>query len=493
MSKSLSGLTASSLHPAFSPQESNPIETPSAQTSSTITKLAGSSKTDHVSQAKPGQGAGSTMSLLLRQNPIRPAKSSGMAQANASGLDKMQFARHHFKSGKTFTAQPDKATVIGEGPAGLQCVLSLLDKAKENPEESAKQIIWYKARDERVRRHIVTVNDKTMSIRSIENSLQDRIDQHEMHHLLIEKHEKFDYEKSPAAEAKHVFLADGYNSNSRTNIFFGGEFQKPKTSLVERCIVCYTGLQPIDAEQADTGTKTPMSLSALKKSGIKKPEEFIDLMKISFAGLIDLNKQQRAQDSSLQKFDPYLNGFKDIRGFKTQVGDGLNAFFKQHGSPQALKTALAAFELSAQGVDKYSRPEALQALCKDFEKNLDKFADAVKTEKGEIIFVPVYRKHSYFGMKGLSAKDDDTGQTFHLVGDAAMGFAPGGPNISEAMKYSEKIVQMIMDAEFKEGQIKPLDKRNSSLTQKQWTLLSYKEWNEKKSLLSVLPTVSSIG
>lgn len=423
----------------------------------------------------------------------KEAYKSFKLKENRLSLGKIQFIRHHFKSGKRFISNPDVATVVGEGPAGLQAVLSLLDKAKANPEETAKKIIWYKARNERVRRHIVTILDKTSSIRAVENSLQIQIDGHEMRHLLLEKMEKFDPVNSVAGKGKHVFLADGFNSMSRNSIFFNGVFQRPETSLVERCIVCYTGLQPIDGKpEADTGTKTPISLDMLKGLGIKQPEQFVDLLKLSFTGMINSNKKKRIKDTSIEKFDPYLNGFTNIENFKSQGEKGIEEFFNQHATPDELKPALVNFEFSDDDIDKYSTPEYRKSLFDEFKRNVEKFANAVKSEKGEIIFVPVFRKHTYFGMKGLSAKDDDTGQTFHLIGDAALGFAPGGPNITEAMQYSRKIVKSMMHAEFKNKEIKNLDRQGSSLNQEQWSTLAYTEWNEKKGLLSPLPSTSSI-
>lgn len=471
---------------------------------SAITERPDNSAADSVPQAKPGQGSSNTMALLVRKNSSKPGSDGPLhlsptaayekSKADDLSLDGIQFIRHHFKSGKAFAAKPEIFSVIGEGPAGLQCVLSLLDKAKTDSGEGIKQIVWYKARDERLRRHIVTVNNKTTSIRAIENSLQNLIINHDMNHLLTEKMEKFDHQKSSAGEAKHVFLADGYNSTSRTSIFFDGKFAKPKTSLVERCLVSYMGLQPIDAElEADTGTKTPMSLEMLKKIGINEPEQFIDLLKLSFTGMIELNKQQKLQDPSIKRFDPYIHGFSDVDAFKSQVEQSIHGFFNQHATLDALKSALANFELSQQSIEKYSNPESHSVLFADFKENIQKFADAVKPENGDIIFVPVFRKHTYFGMKGLSAKDDDTGQTFHLVGDAALGYAPGGPNITEAMEYSKKITTAMMDSEFGVNDFKTLDRRNSSLNQEQWSASAYKEWEEKKDLLSALPSTSSIG
>jgi len=474
------------------------------------------STVDVAPQARPGQGTNSTMALLVRKNSdpapgsaiaeatkvisrgaqhLSPIKAQGKSQASDLNVDGIQFIRHHFKSGKVFVAKPEVSAVIGEGPAGLQCVLSLLDKAKtqQKQSESIKQIVWYKARDERLRRHIVTVGNKTASIRAIENTLQNQIDNHEMHHLLIEKKGKFDPKKSSAGEAKHVFLADGYNSTSRASIFFDGKFAKPKTSLVERCIATYTGLQPIEGKlDADTGTKTPISLAMLKKLGISEPEQFIDLIKLSFTGMINKNQQQRLQDADVKRFDPYIHGFSDVKTFKSQVEQGIHDFFNQYKTAEELKSALATFELSPQCIEKYSNPKVQKELFADFKDNIGKYANEVKSEQGEIIFVPVYRKHTYFGMKGLSAKDDDTGQTFHLVGDAALGYAPGGPNITEAMGYSNKIVSIMMDSELNKNNLEVLHRRNSSLTQEQWSASAYKEWEEKKDHLSAFPSTSSI-
>jgi hypothetical protein len=457
-----------------------------------------------VPQTKPGQGANSTMTMLVRKNSTQnldtagqrrtPTSVIGKSAARIFSVDGIQFIRHHFKSGKNFVAKRDVWTVIGEGPAGLQCVLSLLDKAKTQSDENIQQIVWYKARDERLRRHIVTVENKTSSIRAIENTLEEQILNHDMRHLLVEKKGKFDFQKSSAGEAKHVFLADGYNSASRAHIFFDGKFAKPKTSLVARCIVIYSGLQPIEGKlDADTGTKTPMSLGMLKKIGINEPEQFIDLLKLSFTGLIKSNQQQRLQDSNVKRFDPYIHGFSDVETFKSQAEQGIEGFFSQYKTPEELKAALGTFELTQQDIEKFSDPQSRKELFENFKDNVGKFAKEVKTEQGEIIFVPLYRKHSYFGMKGLSAKDDDTGQTLHLVGDAALGYAPGGPNIAEAMKYSDKIVSWMIDSEFDKNDPKILDRQKSSLTQEQWSAASYKEWGEKKERLSAFPSTSSIN
>lgn len=97
--------------------------------------------------------------------PVEPADSG-----------EIQHPRQHFQSNLAFQADDSEYAVVGEGPAGLSCVLALLDQIKEQKDalgtSSISKITWYKARQDRVRRHIVTVGDRTTSIRALETECQ---------------------------------------------------------------------------------------------------------------------------------------------------------------------------------------------------------------------------------------------------------------------------------------------------------------------------------
>ena len=329
--------------------------------------------------------------------------------------------RLKFKSENNFTVNKSKYAVIGEGPTGITSLIEILNNLQDG-----QTVEWFRKRSTGQRRHIVNIDGRQMSIRQLESNLEKELSSHPRFKQIKSKGE-FNINEFNT-DAEHVFVCDGYNSAVRNQIF---SVKTPTVRLIDPVLVVYTGLSPLNVKaDMDKGSKDIFSVDKLKKNDIENPNNFINLMKIAYS----------------QLDNPYVKGFSSSQDLSSQTKTGLREFFNEENQKELIKK-LKDFQFSDDEIKYYSNPNNREEILKNFDRDNDSFSKMIKKEGGEIIVVPVFRKDSYFGKNGLSAIDESTGQNFVIMGDAAYGYAPGGPNIEKAMSSAKKIVQVRMRPE----------------------------------------------